>query len=172
MAVEAIQKNNYNNSNRMSVAGSATFGALAGYSLKWALPITPQEKDEKYSLELNRINKESRQARNAEKELIASSKLDGADKFVKMNKEGKLTLSEIEKLPDPDNAQVRKLFVRINNAALKSKTEGQKALVNLTKGIRPTSTFVLLGLTIATGIALVHNLVQRVNEVNAREYNS
>lgn len=166
MAVEAIQKNNTYNSGKMSVAGSAVVGALAGYSLKWALPITHQEKDERYKLELKKINTEARLARNAEKKLIAGSKLDGADTFVKMNKKHKLIASEIEKLEGPEKDNVKALFNRINSAGFKVKAEGKKALKSFTKGIRSTGVFVTAGIGACVAVAFIHNVLQIVKADN------
>ena len=98
--------------------------------------------------------------------MVAESKLNGADIFVKMDKDNKLIASEIEKLEGADKDIVKALFNRINNAGFKVKGEGKKALKSFTKSIRPTAVFVIAGIGISTTIAFIHNVFHIVNEDN------
>ena len=164
MAVEAIQKNNTNNSRKMSVASSATIGALAGYTLKWALPVTSLEKDEKYTLGLEKIRQVAKQARADEKLAISKSKGAGVDTFNKLDKNGLLNRDEINKLKGAKKTQVEELYSRLGKAAIRAKTDGRKALNATTKNLRPVSAFMLAGVAVASGIAFIHNLFHQIDE--------
>lgn len=169
MAVEAIQKNT-NSSHRMNIGGSALAGATVGYSLKWVMPIMPQERDDNYINASKKINLNARAARAAEKAKIISKseKLEGVDKFIKMDKSGTLTYSEIQKLKGPHGISVNELFSRINKAGLAAKAEGKKALNTFTKSIRSSVTFAATGMITAVTIAAIHNIISVLNEENKK----
>lgn len=160
MAITVIQNNSNNNSGRMGYMSSAVLGALSGYSLKWLLPLTTQEKDQNYLDELVQVKRNAWQAREAEIEKIRNEvpKANGADEFISMYDNNKLTSFDIKKVDEPLSGKLTALLERINNAALKVKTEGRENLIFQIKKIRPALTFISIGMGIALGIALIHNI--------------
>lgn len=54
MALRAVQINN-DNSGTWSYTGSAAIGAFAGYSLKYILPVTSQERNESFNVFCDKI---------------------------------------------------------------------------------------------------------------------
>lgn len=160
MAITAIQNNSNNNSSRMGYMSSAILGALSGYSLKWLLPLTTQEKDQNYRDELVQVSHNAALARVNEIETIRreASKIQGADEFIRMYDNNKLTSFDIKKIDEPLSGKLTALLSRINNAAHKIKTEERENLIFRIKKIRPALTFISIGMGIALGIALVHNI--------------
>lgn len=171
MAVSAIQKDTNNNSHKnMSYVKSAAAGALIGYSLKWALPITPQEKDERFNAELDAISAKAKAAEAKEFENIRNiePKTLATDTFIKLYDSNKLNDSDIKSLTEPLSTQVMDLKNRVNDKTKMIKQVGEKTLNSFTKSIRPAGSFIVTGLGIAVGIAFVHNVLSRINENNKK----
>lgn len=167
MAVSAIQ--NDNNSNKsISYTKSAALGALVGYSLKWALPITPQEKDERFNAQIKNISKMAREDRVKAFEEIKNSnnKSLAKDTFVKLHDENKLNQAKIAKLKEPLRTQVQGLKNSVNATTRNTRRTGIKALVSYTKSIRSTNAFVLAGMGTTLVYAFFHNILARLKETN------
>jgi len=78
MVVSPVQNNN---NNKVSYVKSAAIGALAGYSLKYLLPITSQEKDEVFISEMNKIKAKAKG--NTLKELEGERVLNAYTKSIR-----------------------------------------------------------------------------------------
>lgn len=166
MAVSAIEKNKTHNSGNISYLKSMTFGALTGYVLKYALPITPQERDENFKTALNEIKLRAQQAKIDEIMLIKEEKneLEGAD-FFNRKKNQKFKLSEIK-----NNEKVMKLIRRVNEKAREVNILGRKKENAYVKNIRPNGTFIFAGAGIALLAAITNNIINKIAEerVNAK----
>lgn len=138
MAVEVVQKNT--NSGKINYIDAAAIGAIGGYTLKWAIPITPQEKDKRYNTTLVAIEKKN---------------LDGVDVYIRLQDEKKLSPTEIKQIK-----QI--LSEKFNNNVLKTKELGKQVLVSFTKSIRPTKTFLLLGTGLTVGTAIIYNIFKEI----------
>lgn len=171
MAVTTVQKNE-DYTKRASYLTSGAIGTIAGFSLKYAIPITAQEKDVHYHNELKRINIAARQTRRDEIEAIrnAEVKSNATDTFIKMYDNNNLRLSEIKKLKSPLSDEVMTLFSRINEKAKVIKRTEKKALKEYIKGIRPAGIFLALGLTIGLGSALIYNIINQNAKEKAERY--
>lgn len=158
MSVNAVQNNN--SSNKMSYIGSMTVGAFCGYASKWALPITAPEKDEIYKAGLARVKNEARLAKINELKLIGKDflKSTGVDEFIHLFEDEKLTDSALKEPKRALPEDVSELFKRIRSIGNQAEELGIKKLNLITKGIRPTGTFALIGASIALGIALTNNI--------------
>lgn len=167
MAIGAIQNNTNNDSHKkMSIIKSATAGALVGYSLKWALPITSQEKDERFSSEMDALSAKLKAAESKEFENIRNSKRKtvAVDTFIKMYDEKKLTDNKIKKLQEPLSSEVMDLKNSIGNKTKGIIEVGSKTIKAFTKSIRPTFTFICAGVVAGVAIALVNNISSIINE--------
>lgn len=162
MAVCAIQNNSNQKSGKLSYFGSMIIGAISGYSLKWALPITSQEKDERYNSELSKIRLNVKKARMDEIEIIRkeASTIPGADEFLKMHDNGKLLYREIKKCNGALSEKLMILLTRVNDVAINTRIIGIKTVKSFTKSIRPTGAFLVIGTGIALGIALINNIAK------------
>lgn len=161
MAIRAVQKNE--SQNKMSYLNSVVAGGIAGYAVKWALPLVKSEKDDSYKNELLQIRRNSRQVRLDEITAIEkeASNLPGVDEFIKLHKEDKLFSYEIEKLSSPIKENVLGLFTRINSAASEARTNGKKVLALKIKALRPTGTFVTLGCLTGFVVAFIKNITPK-----------
>ena len=166
MAVSAIGKNDNTNSGNISYLKSIAVGVLTGYSLKYILPVTLQEKDEHFNAALNGIKTKAKEAKLQEIEAIKQikPKTKEADTFIKMHDSNKLSLSEIKK----DN-DVIKLIKKINAKSRNIKIQGRKALNGATKAIRPTGVFLVTGAVVGFAVALTCNIlnIMATNKINA-----
>lgn len=166
MVVRAIQNDSNENSGKLSYIGSAIVGAVGGYSLKWALPITSHEKDERYNSELLKIKSKMKQARLDEIELIRREALitPGADEFLKIHDKGELLYHEIKKSKVSLADKLMNLLTRVNDSAIKAKIIGTQTVVAFTKYIRPTWAFVAIGTGIALGSTFIHNIYKQASK--------
>lgn len=158
MAVSAIQENNKNNSRKMGIIASTAVGGVAGYCLKYALPLNkPEKTDPSYINDLKEIKTN---ARIAQFEAIKKSQaeIEGADIFVKMIDEKRINVSEIKKLDEPVAKQVMKLITMVNDEARAALPQGKFKLKAYTKDLRPTGTFIAIGAGASLFIALVNNI--------------
>lgn len=166
MAVSAIEKNRNNNSGNISYLKSIALGTLTGYSLKYILPITPQEKDEDYKASLNKIKTEAAQAKlNAIKSIKTSkNRALEEDVFIALYNKKKLNISEIKKLRNSNSGEnkVLDLIKTINNEARVVFLKGKNALKASTKAIRPTRIFLTTGAAVGLAIAFTYNVINKV----------
>lgn len=159
MAVNAVQNNN---NSTMSYKKSIAVGAITGYALKWALPITPQEKDLNYTLELNRAKAEAKLAKTNELSAIinAKPKTKAIDTFSKLHSTHKLTQEEIAKLPESLRAQVTALKARPSFKFKEAFKIGLNKAIVITKGIRSKGIFITTGAVVALAYAFTHNVIK------------
>lgn len=165
MAVSAIQ-NNENNSKNSHFLKSATIGALTGYSLKYLIPITPQEKDEFYNSAVDDIETKAQKAKfNAIKKLSSKNNtaIGSNDSFARMCNSSNLTQAELEKklkLPE----ETIDLIHQVNNISKRVSEQGMASLKATIKSIRPTFAFVITGVAIGLGTALTRSISNRIVE--------
>lgn len=166
MALRAVQ--NDNNAQMSYIKSSAT-GALVGYSLKYILPITPQEKDEIYNSFLSEREARVKKAKSAEIEEIRKSvkHSDTADNFISLYDAKKLTFSKTQKLKKSLNEGLYELVKRVNDAGRAEKIKLRKDLTAITKSIRPTGTFVILGILAGLIIAFIKNITNNTATNNS-----
>lgn len=164
MALEAVQKNN----SRTSYVKAAAIGALTGYSLKYLLPVTPQEKDENFKTELKAVKASAKKVKSAQIETIRKSKnkSSATDTFIRMYDNKKLTPAQINKLNKPLKKELFETIKKINKAGRIKKANARETLTALTKHIRPTSVFVITGLAFGLVIAIFNNISKEVTKNN------
>lgn len=167
MAVSAIEKNR--NSGNIGYGTSMLFGAMAGFSLQWALPVTPQERDENYKAKLNEIKSKSKEIKLEAIELIKNSKNKAIEEdiFISMYDKNKLrasNISEIKKLKNPKTGQNKVLDIikNINNEAREINILERKDLKAAIKHRRPTAIFLATGAGFGFIIAVLHNIINRI----------
>lgn len=160
MAVNAVQKNNTNST--MSYPKSLAVGAITGFALKWALPLTRQERDSNYNLELSKVKAEAKSAKEKELGAIlnAKPKTKATDTFVKLHKANKLTTKEFDKLPETLRAQVITLKARPSYKLKEAYKSGLNKIILGTKDIRPTGIFIATGAAVALAFAFTHNVIK------------
>jgi len=166
MAVSAIQNNNNPNKGYKSKSylGSIALGATAGYSLKWLLPLTPQEKDEEYSLKLDKLKSESKLSAI---KAASSSNEPGSDIFTSYIK-SKMPYSVFSKDKAEKNI-IFKFIKTVNKKARLLVAEGFKAIVLRIKDLRPASVFIATGAAIGLSFAFVSNVINKMSSNNSEE---
>lgn len=171
MPVDAIDDRNAKLLSGTSYIGAALTGAVSGYALKWAIPLTRQEKDETYAAGMSQSRRDYWVARKSEIEEIRKSKnkIECADLFIKLNDENKLTLAQIQKAKAPVYDKLMILFNRINEVGLVAKIEGKRIIKIRIKDLRPTFVFILLGTGFGLGIALIKNIAKNLRELNYQD---
>lgn len=160
MSVQAVQKVDNVSVNYPSYVIS---GGIIGYSLKWILPLTHQEKDKHFKSELKQTRVKINAAR-AEEVASIRNKLphdEATDIFLKLYDENKLNESQLKKLSEPILDKVLSLRESVNHKAKEALITGRDNLITLTKKIRPTSIFILTGMGIGFATALT------INEINS-----
>lgn len=165
MAVNAIQETSPKN--HTSYIGATALGALIGHSVKYLLPITPQEKDDNFKSAMQQIEAEAQKTREAEIKAIKESndKTEATDRFIKMSEGNKeLNETEIRKLPENMIESVMKLKFKVDEKVAQTIEAGKANLITRTKGLRPTYVFVLLGATIGLWAAFTMNLARSFNK--------
>lgn len=166
MAISAIQNNNTNNNpKRASVIDAALIGGISGYALKWALPIMAQEKTQDYNAGLKEISQKAIAVRTQTYNNIRNSKnrTPASDTFIKMYDNKTLNPKEIKKLKEPLQSEIFGLRSGVRHKTKDMIRTGKRALESFTKSIRPTSSFVFLGMGLATAIAFIHNACLELN---------
>lgn len=154
MTIKAI--NSYDDNGMLStVVTSSAVGAGLGYTSKYLLPITEQERDANYK----KIVKIARsEAINSKKDAIdeirnVKKKSLAQDTFIKMidNKEKintKTIKSKIKQLGGPESVdamEFRNIIANINESAAKLSKQCISIYEGVIKRIRPTSPFVVVG---------------------------
>ena len=162
MALNAVQNDSNNSSGdlrRQSFLKSAASGAVIGYALKWATPILPQEKDDIFVSETTQIEEDAKVAKE-EVEAIKNSnpKIKGSDEFVRLYETKKINFTDKSKLESTFSDDLMKLYSRVSSKIKEVKEIGYDNRVTLTKGARPTSIFIALGVGVGIFSALVHNI--------------
>lgn len=167
MALRAVQKNK-DDSGTLSYTKSAAVGALIGYSLKHILPVTPQEKDEKFNASLNAIRVKAKEAELAEVKKIRNLRRqsEAADTFIRMYDAKTLNPTDFDKIKKTLVNDVRHFFTRINEEAQEISEIEIKNLKKSVKKLRPTSVFVVMGFVTGLLIALVNNVLTRITREN------
>lgn len=171
MSINAVQNNSNNNSHITGYIASAAVGSIGGYTLKWMLPVTKSEKDERYNLELASLKKEARQAKIKELQTIGKDFLKsvGVDEFLSRYDDDAAEtagkgISKKTSAPLPEN--ISELFKRVNEAANIAKEERIKKLNYYTKSIRSTGAFVLIG----AAVGLLTTFFHRLGSQTSRNY--
>lgn len=169
MALDAVQKNK-NNSGQMSYIKATAIGALTGYSLKYILPISPQEKDENFKTALKNNRLKAKKAKLAAIENIKNSKNQSAinDTFIRMYDKKQLKPSLINKLENHLRGGILEIIKTVNEIAKFEKLNGKKDLIAITKSIRPTGTFIAIGFIFGFVVALINNISNKVSAENSQ----
>jgi len=167
MTVNAIQKNEYT-SQKMSYLKSALIGGLSGYALKYALPITQHEKDERYSFYLEQLKNQVRESKLKTIEAIRNSqpKTLETDNFIRLVDKKEVKISKIKALESPLSSQVGEIVNLVNDKGREVRAYGKETLKALTKHIRPTKTFVATGAGIAITTAFIYNTIVKLADTN------
>lgn len=168
MVIGAIK--NDNKSKGINVLGAAFVGGVTGYSLKYALPVNPYEKDNKYFEELSRINVEAK-IEKIKRLAGLKERPDNkilADTFEKITSDGKITHSRINALEDSVKGAFLEEIKNANAIAKDVRLQGRLKLDAYTKKIRPTSPMVLLGMGITVTYALLHNIIKRIRNHSSK----
>lgn len=173
MAVSAIQKCDDNTKNA-SWLKSTAIGALTGYSLKYLIPVTSQEKDEFYNAAVDEIETKAQKSRLNEIHLLAPKarpEIKSKEAFTRMCNSSNLTLAELNAKINLSNSTLD-LVHQVNNKGKEITKQGIESLTASVKNIRPTSAFVLIGVSIGLGTALVHNISNKIVEEKIKALNA
>lgn len=168
MAVIPVQKNE-TKSPSVSYIKSAVIGGLTGYTLKYVLPITKEEKDDFYKSFLEKMHKEVTEAKAKEIEAIRNTKSRtlAEDAFISIVDKHGVKTSEIKRLKEPLAFDVMKIVSKINEKGKEVKTYEKEVFKAITKRIRPTRTFVGIGVTAALATAFARNVVKKLSETKS-----
>lgn len=169
MAVDALQKNQ-NSPTQVSYLKYSATGALAGYALKYLIPVTYSERDEDYNaiLKENQQNAAKRKTDEVEKIRDSEKKSELTDTFIRMHDSETLTPENIQKLESPLKENLLNMLDRLNSQSQEFITKGKKNLDTITKSIRPTHVFVGTGLAIGFLTAVGTNILRRIDYFNAQ----
>lgn len=170
MAVSAVK--NSNNPKRVSYIESTAAGALVGYSLKYLLPITSQEKDEHYKTALKKIKENVRINKLDEiNNLKQNPSMPCSDIFLNMHENKQINVSKVKSLQESSARHILNIITRINNNAREAMNIEKRALIAKTKDIRPAHIFIIiggaLGLLIATTINIGREIAKNKAENKA-----
>ena len=160
MSVNAVRQNE---NTPASYLKYLALGAVSGYALKYALPLTAQEKDENFNAELNKIKARAESIKQKEFEEIRRTPNPhsiAVDTFLRMFKEKKLNESELQKLPEDLFSKVMDLKTRVDSKAQEVLYTDLANLKIVTKRLRPTSTFIIAGAAIGGAFALIRNILK------------
>lgn len=173
MALDAVQKSP-DSPNKVSYLKASAIGALTGYSLKYIIPVTHQEKDENYNSALKEIKVKVRKMKAAEVDKIRKStnKTELTDTFIRMHDSKKLLPSNIRKLKSPLKDDLLDMVKRLNEEARENMAIEKRNLNAMTKSIRSTAVFVSIGIGAGLLIALVTNIIKRIDFYNSQYANS
>lgn len=166
MPISAIQETQ-DPHKHTSYIGAIILGAIGGHYAKFVIPITPQEKDERFKNDIKQIGAAARKAREEGiKEIKASpDKTPALDAFIKMcdNNKG-LSETEIKKLPKDLVDEVMKFKSQINYKVAEAINLGKKRVLTSTKDLRPGYAFIFSGASIGLFTAFVKNFTSSLNE--------
>lgn len=177
MRTEAIQRHDQRQTVLGPVGIGAATGAVGGYVLKYAYPITTDEKKtDEYIKVMDKINKQKTEYNFRTEKYVNSIKSKpktslAEDEFVKM----------FDGMKEGDHVGVKKIRTAINNLQTKKPDEvlefkrickasseiadqTAKQCINaynlVTKHIRPTSFFLITGAVVGAIIALVNDILK------------
>lgn len=169
MAVDALQKNQ-NSPTQVSYLKYSATGALAGYALKYLIPVTYSERDEDYNavLKENQENAAKQKADEIEKIRHTSKRSESTDTFIRMYDADTLTPKNIQKLESPLKENVLNMFDKLNLQSQEFITKGKRNLDAVTKSIRPTHVFIGTGLVLGFLTAVGTNIIRRIDYFNAQ----
>jgi hypothetical protein len=165
MTVNAINTND-NKRKNASYLKAITIGGASGYVLKHILPITPQEKDERYSLFLHDLKRQTRDAKLKEIGAIRNSQTRtlAEDAFISLIDKKEITVSKVREIPEPTASSVLKIIAQVNEHGRIAKETAKEVFTAVTKHIRPTTTFLGMGAGVAVATAFVYNTLGRFSE--------
>lgn len=164
MAVGAIQKNK-DNPPRMGYIKSIIAGSVVGYSLKYILPVASHEKkDKNYKEALRQIRMESRNDKTNFINGIKNSKTKtpSEDLFIKMYDNNEINIAKIKNLQEPQKTKIIDTISKINACSKELFKQRQKTINAVTRDIRPTTPFVIAGITTALVTALTYNVINQI----------
>lgn len=169
MAVDALQKKQ-NSPAQVSYLKYAATGALAGYALKYLIPVTYSERDEDYNaiLKETRDNAAKQKTDEIEKIRHSAKKSELTDTFIRMHDANTLTPENIQKLESPLKENLLNMLERLNLQSQEFITKGKRNLDAITKSIRPTHIFVGTGLVLGFLTAVSTNILRRIDYFNAQ----
>lgn len=161
MAVSAVK--NSNNQKRVSYLESTTVGVLAGYSLKYILPITSHERDENYKAALKAIKENARATKLEEINAIKQNpSAPCSDVFLRMYNNKSIKISKIKSLQESSARHVLNLITRINDNVREAMNVEKRALIAKTKDIRPAHIFIIAGGAVGLLIAATFNIGRKI----------
>lgn len=164
MAVNAIQKNK-DNPPRMGYIKSIVAGSVAGYALKYVLPVASREKtDQSYKESLRQIRMETKRNKiNSINEIRNSkTKTQSEDLFIKMYDNKEINAAKMKSLQDPQKTDIKNIISKINASSKELFKQRQKTINAVTKDIRPTAPFIITGITVALLTAFAYNVINQI----------
>lgn len=167
MTVSAVK--NRDKPKRISYLESTAAGILVGYSLKYFLPVTSQEKDEHYKAALKKIKENVRANKLDEiNKLKQNPSTPCSDIFLNMHKNKQINVSKIKSLPESSARHILNIITRINNNAREAMNIEKRALTAKTKNIRPAHIFVIVGGALGLLIAATVNIGREIAKNKAK----
>ena len=165
MTVNAI-KTNESKPKHASYLKAAALGGLCGYTLKHALPVTPQEKDEYFDKFLEDLKKQTNETKQKEINAIRNSqnRTLAEDKFISLVDKNEVKMSKIKEIQEPLASQVMDIITKINDKGRATIASSKEVYKAVTKYIRPANTFIALGAGIALAGAFLYNTLKRFSE--------
>ena len=166
MAIRAIGgENSYQSrkSNGVSPVGAGAVGALAGYGLKYALPVSEYEKKHARNLSVAHIiDGAERNGKKAEYKAILNEFPEDSciGHFLTQAKNRKEILDnkfDLKKAGENIPEGLETLLERINQRGLVEKKKAQEMFEAFAKRSRPTFYFIALGIIVLTSIVCLGN---------------
>lgn len=154
MAVEAVQSNQQK-SHQASYIKSAVAGGLGGYALKYVLPLTPQEKDEKFFNDINGV-KEILKTKEINEIRKSPLRTDAQDEFVKLIDNNEIKFSKFSGKTG--------LIEFLSHFNMRAREAAKKIVTTYNKDIRPANSFIAIGAGFALATAFVYNVLGKMQE--------
>lgn len=170
MPVNAIQQRETSPANYLKYMA---IGSIGGYALKYAAPITPQEKDDYYKAELKRIGEKRKRIKQDEITELRKANIypkKAIDTFVKMDDSKKLNKDELKKLPENLYSKVFDIKKHLDYIVRERIYEDMLNLKTSTKRLRPASVFIFIGAATGAVIALVTNILGESKRAKEQDY--
>lgn len=163
MAVDAVQKNEYK-TQRASYVKAGVYGAVGGYALKGILPLNQEEKDDKFVRDFVNGALGAQKSKRIDNIRNLKEKTAAQDEFIKLVDNKPISASKVKGYQEPLKSQILEVIAGVNDAARELKSFSQKAIVALTKLLRPSKTFMAAGAGIAIATAFVYNVLGKISE--------
>lgn len=177
MKTQAIQGHEQRRTVLAPVGIGAVAGAVGGYALKYAYPVTADEKmTDEYIKVMNKINKQKTEYNFRTEKYINSIKEKpkrslAEDEFVKMfdgliegdnvgTKRIRQAISNIQKQKPDELLEFKRICKASSEIANKTAQQCINAYNLVTKHIRPTSFFLITGAVVGAVIALVNDILK------------